>query len=74
MIKAINIRTEESKCGKLFHVRAAVKDIGYQKAFDYLPSSDEVNNAVKSFEVNYGGLNESTNKPVKAEIHHTEMD
>ena len=51
---------------------ATVNDLDYQKRFDHEPSHAEVNEAVKSFEDNYAGLNESNNKPVKVKVHHSE--
>ena len=56
--------------GNSWTVTATVNDLDYQQRFSYKPSDDEVNSAVMSFENNYAGLNESTNKPVKVKPHH----
>lgn len=54
-------------------VTATVNNLDYQQRFSYKPSDDEVNDAVMSFENNYAGLNESTNKPVKTTKHHGDL-
>lgn len=69
-MKATNIQWELAKKGGF--VTAMVNDLEYQEWFESEPTLSQVNIAVESFEVNYAGLNESNNKPVKVEPHHSE--
>ena len=67
-----NIKVNQYHSNPIWFVTATVNNLDYQQRFSYEPSDDEVNSAVMSFEHNYAGLNESTNKPVIVKPHHNE--
>ncbi len=69
-MRATNIQWEPAKKGGF--VTAMVNDLEYQEWFESEPTKLKRDEAVESFEVNYSGLNESNNKPVKVKPHHSE--
>ena len=72
MIKATDISIELKH--SYYFVDAMVNDLSYQQKFYPKPNQLQVDQAVKSFEDNYAGLNESNNKPVKIAAHHYDSE
>lgn len=71
-MKATNVKVIKHHNNQAWFVTAKVNSLEYQCRFNHEPSNADITNSMKSFEINYAGLNESNNKPIKTEKHHGE--
>jgi hypothetical protein len=64
VIKATNLKIE--KVNGIHFVTAKIAKLEYQKRFKSLPTANQVNSAVQTFEENYAGLKGSEMEPLTA--------
>lgn len=71
-MKATNIKATGKK-GSGWSVTATIGLLPYQDRFDSEPTKEQVEVAIKSFEINYAQLNDSEKEPVIVKPHHSEV-